>query len=169
MHKEKKHRIFKLHTPLSSLLSLSLSKSLIRVWFDLWESEFCKHIFHDHIAMGKGRARRGGRRAGVGAQTRREGERGTFNERARWRDGLTDMHALTDSNTKPTNRGTHTSRLPLPSKAWEGLTKCEATPRKKTSFIFSFSLKDGNVFPNLTFPDTEFNKVRIKHEREISL
>lgn len=72
------------------------------------------------------------------------------------------MHRLTNKQ-----KHTHTSRLPLPSKASEGLTKCEATPRKKTSFIFSFSLKDGNVFPNLTFPDTEFNKVRIKHEREI--
>lgn len=28
-------------------------------------------------------------------------------------------------------------------------------------------LKDDNVFPNFTFPDIEFNKVRIKHEREI--
>lgn len=50
--------------------------------------------------MGKGRARRGGRRAGVGAQTRGEGERGTFNERARWRDGLTDMYAPTDQQTE---------------------------------------------------------------------
>lgn len=30
--------------------------------FDLRESEFCKHIFHDHIATGKGSVRRRGRR-----------------------------------------------------------------------------------------------------------
>lgn len=95
MHKEKNHRIFKLHTPLSSLLSLSLSKSLIRVRFDLWESEFCKHIFHDHIAMGKERGEEEGGRewehkhAGKGREGRlmsaRDGEM----------DWQTCMHWLT--------------------------------------------------------------------------
>lgn len=63
---------------LSSLSALPLS-FLSKVFdlserFDLGESEFCKHIFHDHIATGKGsmRHRGRGRRGSDGGE--REGE-----------------------------------------------------------------------------------------------
>lgn len=98
-HEEKKNtENFKIIRPLHTLcsfpftlyLSLSLSPSSLAsllplsplsevfdssVRFDLRESEFCKHIFHDHIATGKGSARRGGRRRSRGRDSERKRER----------------------------------------------------------------------------------------------